>query len=222
MPRSVVRVLALTGCVILLYFAFTIRRGRLESVETEQAEHTTPSPKHVTPFTLIDQDGKPFDTASLAGRVWVGSFFFTACPSVCIRLNQTIAAMIAADPKSDVHFVSITCDPDNDTPEMLARYAMHFKADPLRWTFLTGDLEKIKRIGFEDFQVSVQKGEHSDRTFAVDRSGHIRGYYRITEPGQRERLVKLLAKLESEPAPAPDSQSAGTPASAPPTEAKRP
>ena len=92
---------------------------------------------------LTDQDGKPFDSTSLRGKVWVGSFFFTNCPATCWRLNQTLAAMQQTSPTSQVRYVSITCDPDNDTPEALAKYAEHFKADPARWTFLTGDFDLI-------------------------------------------------------------------------------
>jgi cytochrome oxidase Cu insertion factor (SCO1/SenC/PrrC family) len=219
MSPTIKRWLLFAACFALAYAAYKIQHARqarnsesqqqaremadeLYAADASAAKSRARPAKLVAPFTLIDQDGKPYDTVSLKGRVWVGSFFFTACPSVCIRLNQAVSGLLAAEPGSDVHFVSITCDPDNDTPEVLTRYAKHFKADPARWTFLTGELETIKRIGFEEFQVSVQKGEHSDRTFAVDRTGHIRGYYRITEPDQREKLSRLLKTLEAEPAPA--------------------
>jgi cytochrome oxidase Cu insertion factor (SCO1/SenC/PrrC family) len=160
-------------------------------------------PKPIAAFTLTDQTGQPFDTAELRGKVWVASFFFVSCPSVCVRLNQALANLQLAEPRSDVRYVSITCDPENDTPQTLDRYARHFKADPRRWTFLTGDLAEIQKIGFDQFQVGVEKGTHSDRTFAVDRQGRIRGRYRVTEPEQLDKLQQLLAKLEAEPAPSP-------------------
>src|SRR5262245_55876221 len=43
------------------------------------------------PFELIDQNGQPFDSKSLAGKVWVGSFFFVSCPAICWRMNQALA-----------------------------------------------------------------------------------------------------------------------------------
>src|SRR5262245_16505613 len=140
----------------------------------------------LTEFTLTDAAGQPFDSQSLRGKVCVGSFFFTNCPGTCSRLNQALAALQQEDPMCDVHYVSITCDPDNDTPEALKKYAEHFKADPARWTFLTGDMGLIGRIGHDFFQLSVEKAVHSDRACVVDRKGQIRGRFRLTEPEDRK------------------------------------
>ena len=149
-------------------------------------------------FKLTGQDGQEFDSSSLRGHVWVGSFFFTNCPSVCFRLNQIIAGLQSANPDSDTRYVSISCDPDHDTPEALDRYARHFHADPARWTFLTGDMKTIGQIGNQMFRVSVERATHSDRAVVVDRSGHVRGRLRLTEPDQLEKLKRLLAQVESE------------------------
>ena len=161
---------------------------------------------------LTDQSGQPFDSASLRGKVWIGSFFFTNCPAICWRLNQTLAAMQQTNPASEARYISITCDPENDTPAALAKYADHFKADPARWTFLTGDMKLIRRIGNEMFQVAVENETHSDRAFLVDRSGQVRGRFRLTEPDQVEMLKKLLAVVEAEPIPSGDAAASAAPA----------
>jgi cytochrome oxidase Cu insertion factor (SCO1/SenC/PrrC family) len=150
-------------------------------------------------FVLTDQFGKPFNSNDLRGKVWVGSFFFTNCPAICWRMNQALAAVQQADPDSGVHYVSITCDPENDTPAALAKYADHFKADPQRWKFLTGDFKLVRRVGNDFFQVAVDKGTHSDRAFVVDREGRVRGRFRVTEPDQLELLKKLLVSLADSP-----------------------
>jgi cytochrome oxidase Cu insertion factor (SCO1/SenC/PrrC family) len=154
----------------------------------------------LTDFILTDSAGEQFDSASLRGKVWVGSFFFTNCPAMCWRLNQALAGLQETNPASAAQYVSITCDPDNDTPAALKAYAERFKADPARWTFLTGDLKLIRRVGNDFFQVAVDKGTHSDRAFVVDRKGQVRGRFRLTEPDQLEMLRKLLAVVEAEPA----------------------
>jgi cytochrome oxidase Cu insertion factor (SCO1/SenC/PrrC family) len=157
-------------------------------------------------FVLTDSAGQKFDSQDLRGKVWVASFFFTNCPGTCWRLNQTLAGLQQISPSSDVRYVSITCDPDNDTPEALATYAKHFKADPARWTFLTGDFALIKRIANEKFHVAIDRGEratHSDRAFVVDRKGEIRGRFSLLDPQQVEMLKALLAVVESEPSAAP-------------------
>lgn len=165
------------------------------------AAQETLSDGPVAPFKLIDQDGNVFDTRQLDGKVWVASFFFTNCPAICWRMNQALAAWQHTHPDSDIHFVSITCDPDNDTPAALKKYAEHFKADPKRWTFLTGDMSEIQKIGQKSFHIAVVKGDHTDRACVVDKSGKIRGRFRLTEPDQAEFLDQLLMVVEGEPAP---------------------
>jgi cytochrome oxidase Cu insertion factor (SCO1/SenC/PrrC family) len=176
-------------------------RGETATTASSLAAQATLSDGPVAPFTLIDQDGNEFDTSQLEGKVWVASFFFTNCPAICWRMNQALAAWQHTHPEADVHFVSITCDPDNDTPAALKKYAEHFKADPKRWTFLTGDMAKIQEIGQKSFHISVVKGDHTDRACVVDKAGKVRGRFRLTEPDQAELLDRLLMVVEDEPAP---------------------
>ena len=75
----------------------------------------------LTEFELTERSGKPFRTADMKGKVWVATYFFTTCPGNCIRLNQNIKFMHNMPELKDVTWVSITCDPDNDTVEALAR-----------------------------------------------------------------------------------------------------
>ena len=113
-----------------------------------------------TPFTLTDQRGEAFDSKSLAGKVWMGSIFFANCPGPCFRENQAVAEILREIDHPDFMAVSLTCDPENDTPEVLRRYADRFEADPARWKFLTGDLAKIKEVGMGTFKLPVELGVH--------------------------------------------------------------
>ncbi len=199
----------LAGFLAAIYGSFVAARHlRSENeVVVGPGVHVEPAEDHAQPkgppldhFTLTDQDDRPFDSASLKGQVWVASFFFVNCPGTCWRLNQALQAIQQETPGSPVRYVSITCDPENDTPAALKKYAEHFKADPARWTFVTGDLKLIQRIGQEMFQISVEKAAHTDRAVVVDRQGQIRGRFRLTDPQQVELLKKLLATVEAEPA----------------------
>ena len=192
--------LALAAMLGTAYGMSTIWRYQQRHAEAHakaSAVHTPATPVSVTPFELTSQEGEPFDTALLKGQVWAASFFFTNCPAICWRLNRALADLQAQMPQSKVHFVSITCDPDNDTPAALAKYAAHFQADPARWTFLTGDLNKLRAVG-QSFQVSLDKQLHSDRVFIIDRTGKVRGNYRATEPDEVARMKKRLAEVEAE------------------------
>ena len=121
-----------------------------------------------------------------------------------------------------MRYVSITCDPDNDTPAALKKYAEHFKADPAHWNFLTGDMNLIRKIGNDMFKVSVETGTHSDRAFIVDRAGQVRGRFRTTEPDQLEMLKKQLAQVEAEGAPAAPASADTAPADVAPPAAAEP
>jgi cytochrome oxidase Cu insertion factor (SCO1/SenC/PrrC family) len=206
MTGSSIKVWLLLTCLLAaIYGSFVVwRRERSQQAigATTTARRADGDANPAAPledFVLTDQDGNEFGSASLRGKVWVGSFFFTNCPAVCWRLNQTLAAVQETSPSSDTRFISITCDPDNDSPPVLAKYAQHFKADPERWTFLTGDMNLIRRIGNEFFQVAVENETHSDRAFVVDRSGQVRGRFRLTQPDQVQMLKELLTAVEAEP-----------------------
>jgi cytochrome oxidase Cu insertion factor (SCO1/SenC/PrrC family) len=150
-------------------------------------------------FTLTDQTGESFGTADLRGQVWVASFFFASCPGTCRQLNFALKD-VADEVPADVRLVSITCDPDIDTPETLARYAETFSADPQRWKFLTGKMTDLERIANEDFQVALKKQEHTERAFVVDRQGHVRGRFNVLDPDQVPKLAALVKRLDAEPA----------------------
>jgi cytochrome oxidase Cu insertion factor (SCO1/SenC/PrrC family) len=217
MTGSTVKYWLILACVLgTIYGSFVVWRGEQSRAPAVAPAGVAPADTMgppLTDFVLTDQSGEKFDSATLRGKVWVGSFFFTNCPAVCWRLNQTLAGLQETTASSNARYISITCDPQNDTPGVLAKYAAHFKADPARWTFLTGDMNLIRRIGNDFFKVAVANETHSDRAFVVDRTGQVRGRFRLTEPDQVEMLKKLLAVVEAEPAP--HTEQAREPAGAP-------
>jgi cytochrome oxidase Cu insertion factor (SCO1/SenC/PrrC family) len=154
-------------------------------------------------FKLTRENGKEFDSKSMLGKVWVASYFFCNCPGPCYRLNQALAAIQAEPDFNDVQFVSITCDPDNDTPDELREYAKRFSADPKRWTFLTGAEKELIKVGNGSFAVPVASKTHSELAVVLDRNSTIRGYFHLTDEDDvkaiRKRLLHLL-KEKAEPA----------------------
>ena len=161
-----------------------------------------------TPFTLTDQQGEVFDSTALAGKVWMGAIFFANCPGPCFRENQAVAEILREVQDPDFMVVSLTCDPENDTPEVLRRYADRFEADPARWKFLTGDLAVIKAVGMGTFKLPVELGVHSERGVVFDRSGRLRGGYHLLDPDKVKQLVALIREVLAEPAPDPAASNA--------------
>jgi protein SCO1/2 len=160
------------------------------------------------PFTLTDQNGEAFSSESLAGKVWLGAVFFANCPGPCFRENQAIADILREIEDPDFMAVSLTCDPDNDTPEALRRYAARFQADPVRWKFLTGDMAEITRVGMGKFKLPVEVGVHAEKGVVFDRAGKLRGGYSLTDADRVELLKKLIREvLDEEPAAAEAGES---------------
>ena len=157
-------------------------------------------PDPEAPFTLTDQTGEPFSSASLSGKVWLGAVFFANCPGPCFRENQAIAEILAEIDDPDFIVVSLTCDPLNDTPEALARYAERFDADPARWKMLTGDMKEIERVGKGRFKLPVEVGVHAEKGVVFGRDGKLRGGFSLTDADRVELLKELIREVLAEEA----------------------
>jgi cytochrome oxidase Cu insertion factor (SCO1/SenC/PrrC family) len=158
-------------------------------------------------FELTERSGRKFKFDELEGKVWVASFFFSNCPSLCLRLNHRISDLEKDLAGSDVRFISISVDPENDTPERLAEYAGRFKADPNRWLFLTPKQADVAAIA-EAFAVSggaesdPSSGHtnitHSDRLMLVDRTGKLHRPVSSSSEPELSAMVKKAKKLAAE------------------------
>jgi protein SCO1/2 len=143
-------------------------------------------------FELTSEKKLLFGSDQLRGKVWVASFVFTSCPSVCPALMERMQQVQhrSRNAGAAVHLVTFTVDPETDTPERLAAYARRFQASPYRWTFLTGDLEVIEDTVVQGFKLAMGRDAdnlfqifHSERLVMVDREGFIRGYYEASDEG---------------------------------------
>lgn len=173
-----------------------------ESVDAEAAKITNDEvarpPENeawLSRFELTERSGQLVKSEELLGKPYVVSFFFTTCPSVCPQQNQKIKQLQAEFEGQDVRFLSISVDPETDTPEVLREYAARFGADKDQWLFLTGDLTYIRRIAGEIFQQPVNKGFHTERFVLVDRQGKIEGFYSWPEPRQFEQLQEAIGEM---------------------------
>ena len=167
---------------------------------SENAAEVAPVPRGepAARFVLTDQEGNQFDSADLQGKVWMGSVFFANCPGPCFRENQAIADILREIEDPNFVAVSLTCDPENDTPAALEHYADRFEADPKRWKFLTGDMDVIKQVGTKTLILPVEIGVHSERGVVFDRQGRLRGSYHLLQEDRVERLKKLIRDVLAE------------------------
>ena len=153
-------------------------------------------------FLLTSQEGTPFDSKILAGHIWVADFIYTTCQGPCPMMSSTMHQIQTrtSDELPDVRFVSFTVDPAHDTPPILAEYAKHFKPEPGRWYFLTGEQAKLSDLGMNAFHLNTVDGSltHSTRFVLVDGKGRIRGYYITGEDGFMPKLMHDIRQLHSE------------------------
>jgi protein SCO1/2 len=151
-----------------------------------------PALAQVPPFRFVECRGGTLDREALLGRVWVASFIFTRCTSICVPMCAEMRELqddLADEPAFAI--VSVTVDPANDTPEVLKDFARVQEAAKDRWYFVTGTKEEIRAFSHDGLKVPGHPDDmllHSDYFVLVDREGAIRGYYRQSE---RERMEKL-------------------------------
>ena len=160
-------------------------------------QRTVSSYGSVPTFQLTNQNGQPFGSAQLAGKIWIADFVYTTCPGPCPMISGRMSELQKPLDKTDVHLVSFSVDPEKDTPAVLRDYAAKLQAESGRWDFLTGSKSMIYKLSHDGFKLAVSDGSaeqglpvHSTRMILVDRRGQIRGYYDATEP---DAITKLVA-----------------------------
>jgi protein SCO1/2/putative membrane protein len=162
----------------------------------------------VGPFQLTNQLGRQVTAEELRGRIWVAGIIFTRCPGPCRQLSTAMGRLQAALPTDgSVQLVSLTADPEFDTPEVLRRYAEQYRADPARWLFLTGPRQEINRLATGDLLLALAETAaesrahpqdlfvHSTKFVVVDGAGQVRGLFEGTDPASDAQVRRTIAAL---------------------------
>lgn len=189
----------------------------------------------VPDFALTDQHGRLVTRIDLRGLVWVANFIYSRCTETCPLQSARLARLQSEFTGAErLRLVSITVDPEHDTPAVLARYAERYRADPVRWLFLTGERRTIYRLARDGFRLGVvdpddaaagpprwagprpawaahgSKGLviHSARLVLVDPRSRIRAYHLPEDENSFDRLRQnLRALLAAVPGPPPQPSS---------------
>ena len=172
-----------------------------EAGKDERLPKIGPAPE----FNLTDQDGRRVALKELRGKVLAVTFIFARCTDTCPLLTAKLAAVqdrLGAAFGPDVRFVSITVDPERDTPEVLKRYAQAHRANSAGWSFLTGTPAEIRRIAGR-YGVIYKKTasgdvDHTFLTSLIDRGGTLRVQYMGVrfDPDELLRDLQGLSKEE--------------------------
>lgn len=164
----------------------------------------------IEPFALTSQTGATITLEELRGRPWVVACIFTTCTGPCPSITRAMGRIQRRLAGVDARLVSITVDPQRDSPAVLARYAEAFDADPERWFFLTGaDEAEVHRLIRSSFKMPVDRLDepdprtgdlltHDRRLAVIDAQGVIRGWYDSQTPEQVDLLVRRVRFLASQ------------------------
>lgn len=152
-------------------------------------------------FTMTDSEGRAFDSRSLAGKVWIADFIYTSCPAECPLMTarmHKVQQQVKNDP--DLKLVSISVDPQRDSPPVLNQFAHRFGGPADDWIFLTGSPAIIHVLAYQTFHVGdlISKMDHSTKFVLVDKHGNIRGYYSSFDNDAIAALLKDAGSLRRE------------------------
>jgi protein SCO1/2 len=217
-PKGKIPWLVWTGLVLATAAAGTAFIG----AGLDTANGPLPLIGRIPDFSLTNQVNQAVSTADLRGKVWVADIIFTRCPGPCRTMTGKLEELQQAFPAdAPVRFVTLTSDPENDTPAVMKKFAEQFKADPRRWWFLTGNKPELRSLAVNDFKFSVVEKPAGDRTvpddlfihstwFAlvdqegrtrgwVDAGGHQHAVFESDDPAAMARLKSAIRQLLRQP-----------------------
>jgi len=191
--------MSLRAALVLALLLLTSPATRAHSPAVEQRLPTIgPAPE----FTLTSQDDAQVGLRAYRGKVVAMTFIYTSCPDTCPMLTAKMAQVqdeLGSDFGPKIAFISITVDPERDTPEVLKQYAQMFAVKFAGWAFLTGSSGEIRDVT-RRYGVFVAKApdgsvDHTALTSIIDRQGRLRVQYlgvRFDPEEFRRDLLSLL------------------------------
>ena len=182
--------------IVLLVVGWRASGLSHKAEEGERLSKIGPAPA----FTLTAQDGRRLSLNELRGKAVVVTFIYTSCADACPLLTAKMATLqddLGVDFGPKVFFVSITVDPERDTPGVLTHYAQVHGANLSGWAFLTGPPDEIRAVA-RQYGIYYKKQaagdvDHTFLTSLVDQSGTLRVQYL----GVRFDPDELLRDLQS-------------------------
>ena len=178
--------------VVVLAVAIISARGPLEAQGVRRGANYFPN------LPVVTQDGKTlrFYDDVIKGKIVLISFLYTNCPDICPLTTARIAQVedkLGDMVGRDIFFVSLTVDPERDTPERLKEFATAFDAGP-GWLFLTGKPEDIKLIDSRLGDRSRTLSEHRNEiVLGNDTTGE---WTRNTVFGDIDRLIMDIRAMD--------------------------
>jgi len=164
----------------------------------------------VPDWSLINQDNQTFGQRDLLSNVIIASFFFTSCPSICPKLTEAMKELHERLPEKNIKFISITVDPETDTPEHLREFIAKNNLAYNNWSFLTGTRKNIHDVVVNKMRIHMGEREeikdtegvydipHMGQIVLFDQKGRLRGLFK-TDSIELSALVRGAKFLVEKP-----------------------
>ena len=208
-PRTIwVGVLLFFSLVIMAFALWLMQAARIQPLRIIG---------QVADFTLTNQAGQVTTLAALTNHVWVADIVFTRCAGPCPHMTSQMKSLQEALPiERTTKLVTLTTDPEFDSPEILKRYGERFGADFNRWTFLTGTKKEIGLLAANSLKLGAQPVKPEEQKDAadlfihttifviVDKHAQLRGYYETGGDGVDwtngvlPKILQAVRQLENE------------------------
>ena len=157
----------------------------------------------IAPFAFTNQNGKKITNKDYEGKIYVADFFFTTCQTICPKMTDNMVWLqnkIKDNPK--VKLLSHSVFPDEDTVEVLKKYAKEKGVIDEKWNLVTGNQQEIYKIARQSYLV-VKTGKpeelydmvHTENFVLVDQKGRIRGFYNGLNIDKTVKGEKNLTQL---------------------------
>jgi protein SCO1 len=196
-------------CALLIALNDRNQPASLENLPDSQPDFIPPDhPRALIDFSLTDRTGRAVTRSDLKGKILVVDFLFTSCSLTCPVVNSQMAQIQQLTTNlPDVELVSLTVDPDDDTPAVLDQYGKRFGADTNRWLLLTGGRAAVyDLIGTsflakdtdDPFGYMPGNFDHPERIAVVDSRGHLRGYFDGLNQNVAGAVVAEIKKLRGQ------------------------
>jgi len=210
--------LAATIIAITIAFVFSNQKRADPTVNVASGEGTTALDQLlvITPglpaFTFTNQLNAMVTPVALSNKVAVVCVIFTRCAGPCPEMTRRMSELQRAIPPDlPVKLLTVTTDPEYDTPEVLKRYAARYNANAERWWFLTGNKSDIALLARDGLKLVAQETKPEDRVndadlfihstvfVLLDKKGRLRGSIESTEPNFNNKVLQAVRKLAREP-----------------------
>jgi len=184
-----------------------LQQTGLADVPMPKAEGKIAVGERMPDFTLTDQNGSIVRLSNFQGQVVAVDFIYTRCPlpDVCPRLSANFARLQKRFAGKLV-LLSVTLDPQHDTPQVLAEYAARWRADSHTWLFLTSSEDDIRKVaGHFGVVFWAEEGAitHTSSTAIIDRTGKLAAFVEGSSFTSQQLIDLVQTELAKSPTPNP-------------------